>query len=466
MNDENLLAEFNVEKPAKKKKAKRLENLNEQIDTKPKGSPKKGKKKKKKIGSETRPSHGDMISCLPDDEDQEDMKGSGFASLESNESNAIVLASHGSPTAIKKKKKKRKSKGIEGLETREEASEGFLKTDEDLERQIVLYKSTIEARRSDVVCSHVACLPDRQAKASAWALLAELPRDDKGDAATCSTKSLDSKEGSKYGKKVAYSARFDDSASQASSIGAVRIFGPGKRGSRARDIEASYAVSNDRARRVEAQVVPEVQDIEEIVSRRLNDQIQQRLLEERQRAVIAEFVGYVPEQANKKSSRKGLYICVMIAVLIAIALSVSGAILRHKGSRVEPATTQSSTPSPTSSPTSWSRLRFIEAALETVWNETHPWTQIGTPQSNSFLWLTRDDTLDVKPLTSRQIVERYIVGILFYDTLKLSHEASALPYFLQPLSICDWNKRVGGLLTGVTCENETSVTAIELSKYW
>ena len=38
MNDENLLAEFNVEKPAKKKKAKRLENLNEQIDTKPKGS--------------------------------------------------------------------------------------------------------------------------------------------------------------------------------------------------------------------------------------------------------------------------------------------------------------------------------------------------------------------------------------------------------------------------------------------
>ena len=160
-----------------------------------------------------------------------------------------------------------------------------------------------------------------------------------------------------------------------------------------------------------------------------------------------------------------------VVFLVAIVLGVSLGVVHAKSS------SSSSTPrahisptarpyaSPTASPTT-SRSLYITTTLEQQWKGTPPWTQVGTPQSKAFDWLANKDTFDVQILTPHQVLERYVLAVLYFHADQTQGGSASLSYFLHPVSVCNWTTTgdSSGSFTGIGCRNGTLVTDIQLSK--
>ena len=277
--------------------------------------------------------------------------------------------------------------------------------------------------------------------------------------ATTSTKSLSYKEEDDLQcHDSAKSNTLDDSASRLSNVGAIHISGPrGMHASGSDDIISECAIEDDGLSRVEAHLVSDEPDVEAILSRRLNDEVELRLREERASAVFAEVIGS-RRQRTFGFSRRKLVCYVSIAVLLAIAVAISVGVLVSKSS---------SKNGPTPSPAEWSRASYVESVLVTKWNGTRTWTKIATPQFNAFLWLTSEDTFDIRTLTPNQIVERFIAAIIYFSAKQSHAGSSPLSYFLQPVSVCKWNTGIDNSsnLEGLTCSNGFSIDSVELGKH-
>ena len=101
-------------------------------------------------------------------------------------------------------------------------------------------------------------------------------------------------------------------------------------------------------------------------------------------------------------------------------------------------------------------------------NGTRPWTVGGYPQSKAFNWLTTQDTFGVETITPRQVLERYVLAVLYFSTNQPLDGSGALSFFLKPVSVCKWNeldKSQSGY-SGVFCTDGTFVSDIQLSKFF
>ena len=389
---------------------------------------------------------------------------------------------------MKDNNKTNTSKDDEQEETSTGKLEGVRSLQNEHQQQSIspeLKKSLLEIPRATVVAP---------GKATFRGLLAPQPRQDDEEQETIAAISRKARKTQKrYKVQGVLKEDIDDSVIDATSIfpGAVSVPGPQIQQLDNQNIETSVTsfrrdepaaeenavLNGDRA--VQAHVVPDAQDIEEILKRRLSDELHQRLQEERQNAVIAEVVGSDHSDRNRNAtSRKCLSI--LIIVIVAIALGVSLGIRRSNPSSsktskpAEKAPTYSPRASLTPSPTTWSRVRFIEDVLNSEWNTTggnmsKPWTVPGSPQYDAFDWLTSNDTYHVETLTASQLLERYVLAVLYFNAEQPENGSHALPYFLQPVSVCQWNMREDnlGVLTGVSaCLQGESVSEIRLGTFF
>ena len=270
---------------------------------------------------------------------------------------------------------------------------------------------------------------------------------------------------SQKGAEVANEGSNSERDSDEPSPGAVAIPGPNIENTEPRDFDqqedGNYfhigpsSKENETLLEVEAQIVPETQDIDLIVNRRVDEGIKERLREEL--GVAAEVVA-VPDDEKKICNlpRYAFFGIIAVVVLLAVAAGISvGVLLSRSSSKISPAP----------APTAWSRSSYIASTLEAELNGAQPWTTPGSPQFMAFNWMTRNDTSDIHNFTSRQILERYVLAVLYYNVQEPPPAASdALSYFLQPVSVCKWNKDVvsSSNLTGVAGTNNlTGVTACD-----
>ena len=215
--------------------------------------------------------------------------------------------------------------------------------------------------------------------------------------------------------------------------------------------------ASQRTLQVEAHVVPETHDIDVIVNQRLNDELEARL----QKVAVAEVVANSEQKHVCCLPRKiFLAVAAAVTVLIAIAIGVSIGVTRSHSS-------SNATNTSTIAPTARSRQSFIVDALNVELNGNQPWQALGSPQNEAFVWLTKNDTIDVENMTSRQILERYVLGVLYYNIELPKNGSDPLSFFLEPVSVCEWHiKDEAGNLTGITgCTNESFVSEIRLGTH-
>ena len=71
------------------------------------------------------------------------------------------------------------------------------------------------------------------------------------------------------------------------------------------------------------------------------------------------------------------------------------------------------------------------AMPQNLWN-------FSTPQGKSIWWLTEEDGLEVDPVYSKTLLERYALAIIFYATG--GHTWIYKDHFLSSMSVCHWNE--------------------------
>ena len=207
--------------------------------------------------------------------------------------------------------------------------------------------------------------------------------------------------------------------------------------------------------KVEAQAVPETHDIDLIVSERVNQEVLERLEEERKFVVAAEVVEPSQEKTILNLSRNKFFGIAAIVILILVAVGVSIGVTRSNSP-----SSRSDLVSPTPSPTPLSREAFIASALQSELNY-QPWKAHDSPQEKAFDWLTRNDTLDVQNLTSRQVLERYALAILYYNFQPPKSQNDSLSFFLEPVSVCQRHSRDNGV---TACINGSYVARLRLGR--
>ena len=209
---------------------------------------------------------------------------------------------------------------------------------------------------------------------------------------------------------------------------------------------------------VEAHVVPEIDDVDGIVNRRVSQELQERL------QVVARAEVIVPIQEKRACTfhtTKCRFGIASVTLLVAIVVGVSVGIFFSRSS------TGTHVSRPTASPTILSRASFITNALDAELDGVQAWAVPATPQYEAFQWLSNIDTFDIFGLTSRQIFERYALTTLFYCIQQLCNGCNPLPFFLKPVSVCQWSMEdTSGNLTGVTgCVSGNLVSEIRLGKF-
>ena len=221
-----------------------------------------------------------------------------------------------------------------------------------------------------------------------------------------------------------------------------------------------HALRNDEILQVQAHVVPETQDIERMVSRRVSEEVQARLEEERENGVVAKaevlMCSIIP--------RRLFFWFLLLSILAAISLGAAFGTPRGRAA----ADMSLAAVSPSFSPTIWSRSSIVQSALVKQVKGTDKWNEVGSPQYYARNWLISQDTFDLQALTLEQILERYALAVLFFYDVQPQGSSNSISFFLQPdVSVCEWRKpnATNGVFAGVKCSDGVSVSEIRLSKF-
>ena len=79
----------------------------------------------------------------------------------------------------------------------------------------------------------------------------------------------------------------------------------------------------------------------------------------------------------------------------------------------------------------------MESAMaQNLWNDS-------TPQGKAIRWLAEEDGLEVDPLDSEVLVQRYALAVIFYATGGKKRENKGWikkANFLSNMSVCHWNE--------------------------
>ena len=210
------------------------------------------------------------------------------------------------------------------------------------------------------------------------------------------------------------------------------------------DPERSAASYAEKLFQVEAQLIPENPNNDEIIQR-VKEEVHEQLENERRLVATAEVVTPSQEAIKTVNLPRRCVFGTAAVVIVAIAISV-GIVL-----------SQSSSSDP---PTPLPRETVIVNALGSQLN--YSWKAQDTVQQKAFDWLARIDTLQVQNLTSRQIMERYVLAVLYFNVQPQEYGYDPLSFFLKPVSVCQWHSEDE---SGVTCLNDSFVSGIHLGMF-
>ena len=110
----------------------------------------------------------------------------------------------------------------------------------------------------------------------------------------------------------------------------------------------------------------------------------------------------------------------------------------------------------------------MESAMaQNLWNDS-------TPQGKAIRWLAEEDGLEVDPLESEVLVQRYALAVIFYATGGKKRENKAWikkANFLSNMSVCHWNEpddedEYSYSILGTNCpDGNSEVKKLSLGKF-
>ena len=168
------------------------------------------------------------------------------------------------------------------------------------------------------------------------------------------------------------------------------------------------------------------------------------------------------------SRRVFLGVAAFLVVGIAVPVSASlGVLLPKHSSNEVPLPLSTKSAAYEYFPASESRASFIANVLESEWNVALPWSIPDSPQFDAFHWLTQIDTIDLHYfMSSRQILERYVLAVLYFKVQRPPNGSDPFGFFLKPVPVCQWNSLdTSGIPWGIVgCSNGSYVTEIRICK--